>query len=131
MADIGDGATFTMSGWAGSIVSMNWTGVSRAAVDITHLGTSAAKDYMPGDLYDGGELEITMHRDPDVEPPFTAAAATGTVTHPVPAGSSSGATAAATMFLQNWDPGNIAVDELMLSTVTFKIKGALTFVNAS
>ena len=131
MADVGDGASFTMTGFTGDIISINNSGISRGVVDSTHLGTSAAKTFIPGDLYDPGEVELTVQHDPNEQPPFTASATTATITYPTPSGGASGATHAASGFVSSWDPGNIANDELMTSSVTVKWTGAITFTDST
>ena len=57
----GTGATFSFSGVAGDIVSINYSGMSRAAIDATHLGSLLVKEYIAASLYDGGEVSIEMN----------------------------------------------------------------------
>ncbi len=133
MADVGTGATITFgtSGFSASIISMEWGGLTREDVDTTHLGTTTAMTYIPGDLYDPGDLTITFQYDPDTQAPITAAAETITITYPIPSGLSSGATHAGTGYINSFTPGSLTVDELMEAEAVVKFSGAISFVDAS
>jgi len=126
MADIGDGATiaFTTSTFTGSWKTLQHTGVARASVDTTHLGTTTAKTYMPGDLYDPGEISGTLSYDPDDQPPYNGAAETITITFP------GGATMAATGFVTNFDEPSLENDVEMIASVTIKLTGSITWIDA-
>jgi len=55
--DVGTGATIGFStSFFATATSFSWSGVSREALDTTTLATTAAKTYMPGDLYDGASV---------------------------------------------------------------------------
>lgn len=120
--DIGNGGsvTFGTSSWSAAITNIEWGGLEREAIETTHLGTTTAKSFMPSDLYDPGDLTLTVNYDPNVPPPYTGAAETITVTYP------NGATYAGSGFIVSFTPGGMAVDELMEAEVKIKFTGAIT-----
>jgi hypothetical protein len=52
--DIGTGTTFTFSGFTMQLLSIAWDGVSRGAIDTSHMGTTGGRTKMPTDFYYGG-----------------------------------------------------------------------------
>jgi hypothetical protein len=133
MADEGSGATLTFgtSGTSLDVLTIQASGVSRAAIETTKLATTGGKTFMPGDRYDPGEISVSFQYNPNVRPPFSNAAETITVTYPVPAGSTNGATEASSGFVTQFDAGNCEGDTLMTGSVTIKRTGSITFTNAS
>lgn len=133
MADVSDGATLTFgtSGTSLSIRTLQHTGIGRAAAPTSHLGTSGGKTYIPGDTYEPGEITGTFLSDPDVQPPYTAAAETITITYPIPAGGASGATMAASGFVTNFDDAALELDQEMVGSFTIKLSGNLTFTDSA
>lgn len=133
MADEGSGATlvFGTSGTALDIMTIQAAGVSRVSIETTKLSTTGAKTYMPGDRHDPGEISVTFQHLPNIRPPYTNAAETVTITYPVPAGSTNGATEASSAFITQWDSGNCEGDSLMMGSLTLKRTGTITFTNAS
>ena len=129
MPDIGDGATiaFGTSSFTGSFKTLQHTGVSRASVETTHLGTSTAKTFMPGDLYDPGEISGSLSYDPDSQPPFSGATETVTLTVPLPAGGTTAAKVAAGWFITQFDDPSLENDNEMIASITVKLTGALTY----
>lgn len=79
---IGDGATITFatSNFSAYVDSISWTGYSREAVDMSHLGTTGGMPFTPSDMYDPGSLQISGHYDPSLTTPVEGAAETITVT---------------------------------------------------
>ncbi len=78
---IGTGTTVTFSGASGFVaqpLSINLEGQSRPAIDTTYLGTSTARTFVKGELYDAGTLRLGLAFDPTETSPI-AAGATGTV----------------------------------------------------
>lgn len=133
MSDIGDGATITFgtSSFTGEFKTLQHTGVSRASVPTTHLATSPAKTFMPGDLYDPGEISGVFAYDPDTQPPFSGVAETITLTFPVPTGKSTGATLAASGFITDFSEPSLETDTEMQANITIKLSGALTYTDAA
>ena len=83
-AIIGTGLTVTFqSGLFAEILSVSWSGVSRATIDATHMLVTGGMEYLAGSLYDPGTLEVELQMDnPDGAwiTMMTAAAETVTVT---------------------------------------------------
>lgn len=120
--DEGQGTTITFgtSGFSANVTNIDWTGVSRESIGNSHLGTTTAKTFQPGDLYDPGEVTLTIYHDPATTPPISAAAETITITYP------DANTRSASGFVTNWDPGSVTTDEMMESSITVKFTGAIT-----
>ena len=133
MADEGSGATLTFgtSGTSLDIVSIQAGGVTREALETSHLDTSTGKTFQPGDLHDPGEISVTWRYNPNVRPPYTASAETITITYPVPAGGSSGATEASTGFITSWDAPTLENDTIMDATLTIKRSGVISFTTST
>jgi hypothetical protein len=67
-ADIGTGTTCTFgtSVFAMNLTNVQLSGVERAAIKTTHLGTASNADtFVPGDLVDQGEIVLEGFFDPD------------------------------------------------------------------
>lgn len=130
MADVGTGAVITFGteadhAWAAEILSVNGGDISREVIETTHMGTTGAKRFMPGDLYDPGTLDVSVAFLPNDEPPITSAVQVITVTFPVPAGGGSGATFIASGFISNFSWA-VPLEDKMTADVTIKFTGAAT-----
>ena len=69
-AAIGHGTTITFAtGLFANIIDMDWSGIARAAIDSTHMGSGTNKTFLPGGTYDPGGLSATIQ--------FNTAAQTG------------------------------------------------------
>ena len=135
-ADIGTGATLTFaSGLFANIMSMNWNGVARPAVKTSHLLTTSADTFIPGDRYDPGGLALELQFQPDALGPTALISqlnqgTTGiTVTFPIPAGRSAGATMVGTGFLQDIDV-TVPDEALMTMSATLKYTGTVTMTTS-
>jgi len=125
MADTGNTATiaFGTSGFTANFQMIGGTEQERPSIPDSHLGTTTRDTFIPGDLFDPGEFESEYQFDPDDQPPISGAAETVTVTFPVPAGQSNGATLAGTGFVTKWKSADLRNNELMVATVTVKWDG--------
>lgn len=132
MADIGTGAsiTFGTSSWTGDIVDISGDGMSREAIDVSHLNTTDWKEFLPSDNTDPGSITLEILFDPDDEPPITSAKETVTVTFPLPAGMSTAATWASDAFVTDFSYG-VPYEDRMTASMTLKLSGEITFTNAS
>lgn len=120
MADIGTGTSITFSsGFMAEILSVNHSGISREAIDDTHMGTTTARSFQPSDLYDPGELSVELQFDEDTKPPIDGATETITVTFP------SGATWAADGFMTDFEYSD-PLEDKMTATATLKFTGDIT-----
>ena len=72
--DVGTGAYLrvgTSSGsggsadsWVVEINDISHSTIELPVIDTTHLGTTTARSFIPGNLYDPGEATFTIHLDP-------------------------------------------------------------------
>ena len=110
-------------------MSIGASGISRESIETTHLGTSAARTFIPSDLYDPGSLEVAFQLDSttplttmQVETILTTAAGTFTVT--MNEGGQWDGSGFVTDF--SWD---IPLEELATGTFTLKCTGGITTTN--
>jgi len=128
ISDIGTGTTvaFGTSGtsMAYRIESVNLDGITREAIRTSHMGTTTAHTFMPGDLADFGELKLSVHYDSALGlPPINSAAETITIT--LPAGGTSTHTIVGSGFLTGLAI-NDPLEGLIMADMTIKYTGALT-----
>lgn len=125
---ISTGATVSFSsGFFGEMLNISWGSMERGAIETTHMGTAAGfKQFIPGNLFDPGELEIEFNFQAEKTPPFTGAAETITVTY-----NSDGAGATSTWsalgFLTKFE-SEAPVEEVMKGKATVKFTGPITIV---
>ena len=118
--ELGTGIAITFdSGFFAEIVSVNHTGLSRAAINSSHMGTTVAHTFTAAKLFDPGQLEVELHFDPDTRPPIDDAAATATVTFP------GGDTWAASAFMTDFEYTGPFEDK-MTARGTLKYSGNIT-----
>lgn len=126
----GNGVTiaFGTSSFTAEIVSFTPPGWSRESIETSHAGTTDAKTFMPADLVDYGELSMTIHFNPDLEPPVDGAAETITITF-----AGGGATWAFSGFMTAYEPGDAdgVGDEKIEADITVKVSGAITVTPAA
>lgn len=86
IGEIGTGAIIAFesapTAYFGKILNIEWGGISRPAVDISNFATTTARVFIPGDVYDPGELAVDMLCDPNQIPPIGKAAERITLTFP-------------------------------------------------
>jgi hypothetical protein len=102
------------------LLSVSWTGIERAAIDSSHMGTTGGRTFMPGDLYDPGEIVADVHLDTTDNPEITGNAGALTITFP------DAETWSASAFMTGFeftDP----LEDKMTATATFKASGSITF----
>jgi hypothetical protein len=130
--DIGTSATvtFATSGFTACIRDISVSGISREAVETTCMDTSNARTFIPGDLYDPGEVSMEILFNPDTDLPLNGAAEVITITYPLGTGETSAATLAGTGFLTAVD-WTVPLEDVMTASVTFKFTGELTFNDAA
>lgn len=121
--DIATGITLTAgtSGWSAEIVDINGPSLSRDAIDVTHQGSTNALDFSPADLYDPGELSLTVHFKPNALPPIDQANETWTIAWPA------GDTWAASGHMTGFSIG-APLNDKMTADVTIKFSGDVTVV---
>ncbi len=123
--DVGTGAAITFaSGYFGEITGFSMDGMERPSIDTTHLGTTNARTFIPGDLYDPGELAVELQFDTQTLPPFSATAETVTVTFPLTSGGTT-TTWAASGFLTSFNY-DVPLEDLNTASATVKLSGQVT-----
>jgi len=122
--DVGTGTTiaFATSSFTAELLALNGNDITRADIDVSHMGSTAYMEYQPGALVDGGSIDIEIGFDPDVQPPVSAAAETITITFPVASGNSSGATFVFTGYVNTWSFA-VPLEDRMTATATIKVDG--------
>jgi hypothetical protein len=122
VATVGTGTTITFdSGFFAEILSVTWSGISRPSIATSHMGTTTALTFVPGDLFDPGELSVELAFAPGTEPPWGDDAETVTVTWP----DAGDATWAASGFLTGFEATS-QLEERMTATATVKLSGDIT-----
>lgn len=123
-ADVGTATTivFATSAFSAEVMSLNGSDITREDIDVTHMGSTAWKEFQPSDLADGGAIEMEIHFDPDEQPPIAGAAETITITFPVPAGGAAGATFIFTGYVSSWS-WTAPLEEVMTAEITIKVDG--------
>lgn len=125
MAVITTGITITyQTGFLAEILDYNWSGIERVSIETTHMGTTGGRTYMPGTLYDPGEIQVELAFDPEESPvtPITAAAETVTVTY---ADTAPASTMEASGFMTNFEIQG-PLEDRMTATATLKLTGVIT-----
>lgn len=120
----GGSLKFSSTSYTCEIVSITPSGQKRAALDTTHLA-STAKTYMPGDLIDPGTLEVVIHYPPDTPPPFTAAE-NFILYFPKSGTQTTGASLTALGFISERSGPAVKVDEIMEQTITVQLSGVVS-----
>lgn len=120
--DTGLGTTIAFSSsFLARVQSMEISGIERAELESTTMASTAGgKTFLPGDLYDPGEMTVEMQFDTDAAPPITGAAETVTITWP------DLETWACSGFLKSISV-NVTPEEIMTATAVIKFTGAWTF----
>jgi hypothetical protein len=128
--DVGYGTSITYgSGFFAQITSIQWDGLGRRAIDVTHMASpNAYMAYMPSDLKDAGTITVEILFDPDdaVLARLSAAAETITITFAVPSGGSTAATWACSGFMIEMGNIRVPLDDRMEATVKLKLTGLPT-----
>ena len=131
-ADLGTGATVT---FANSSFNMNVTdisidGITRPAIKTSHLGTTTADTFVPGDLYDAGSITLQCQWDINKAIPYGSTAETITFAPPVAPGFMTAGSWVVVGFVT--DAGiQIPHEDLMTATVTLKITGTIATTSAT
>lgn len=121
---------FGTTSFVSFVDNIDTSGLSREALDTTHLATADAKTFQPTDLVDSGEIGLELHFDPDEFPPIDQPAEVVTITWPIPEGGAAGATWVFTAFMTNFD-ASAAVGEKMTASATLKVSGLIAQTNST
>lgn len=122
--DVGTAATvgFGTTVWVFEMVDLSWSGIERNFIDSSHLGTTVARTFIVGDLYDPGALTIQGHLDQNStgNPIVTSALETITLNFP------NAKTYSALGGLQSHEV-SVPLEDKMTVTAVVKFSGAITF----
>lgn len=132
LVDTGTGAAlvFTTTSWTAEIVEMNLSGLTRESIDVSHLASTGGRVFIPGDLYDPGELEVKFHYNNDSRPPFTGAKEIVQIKYPLAGTITTASNTKIDMFVT--EVGNtIPLEDKMEGTVKLKMSGTFTFSAAA
>jgi len=110
---------FGTSGFSADLLDVTPPGASREAIDVSHMGNSGFKEFIPSDLVDWGECKMTVGFDPATSPPISSAAETITITFP------DGTTWAFSGFMTGYEP-KAPMEDKMTGEVTVKVSGEPT-----
>ena len=130
--DQGYGTTLTAgtSSWSAQLTSLSVTGLSRAALDTTYMGSGASgtdhgnATFIPSDIIDAGSIEVEGFFSAGVLPPIDAVAETWTITFP------DTSTWAASGFMTDFSM-NAPFDEKMTFSATIKLTGACNITSVA
>lgn len=121
---IGTGTTITFgtSAFSADILDVSGPNLQRGSVDLSHMGTTTARTFVPTDLYDGGEVTFDILFDPaDALPPINGDAETITID---PAGVGATDTLQFSGFMTGFEYG-FPFEDRMTASVTVKVAGAV------
>lgn len=130
--DQGYGTTLTAgtSSWSAQLTSISISGISRAALDTTHMGSGASgtdhgnATFIPSDIVDAGSIEVEGFFNSGTEPPIDAAAEQWTITFP------DTSTWVCSGFMTDF-AANVPFDEKMTFSATIKLTGACNITNSA
>lgn len=118
---IGTGTTLTYLSASHEILTLDVGGMANVAINTSHMGTTSAHTFIPGNLYDPGEVTIEIQHDAAEQPKILAASAnTLVITF------SDSSTMTGSCFVTAWDI-NATNEGLNTATVTLKASGAWAF----
>lgn len=125
-AKVGTGTTivFGTSSVTAEYLSVTGSGNhGRTDIDISHLGSTGYRQYIPGTLLEGGEFTLNMHFDGTEAIPVTAGTETITI---APGGNTAtGTTISFPGYVKSFSP-TITLEEKMTADVTIKVAGTIS-----
>ena len=132
MSDTGTGTTivFGTSAFTAELLSVTSGGVSRGSYDTTHMGTTGSMTKSPLALVDEGTVDIEFNYDPDEQPPISGVTETVTITFPIPAGDSAGATLVGSGFITDFS-WSAELEEKMTASATLTWAAAPAWTDAA
>lgn len=124
MADKGTGSTiaFGTSSYDANITGISIGGEEVPVIDVTHMGSTAYREKIFGDLVEPPEITVEILWDPNKIPPVSAAVETVTITFPLPDGGITAANIAGTAKIISWE-NETPLEDKMVGTYTIKFDG--------
>ncbi len=124
MADTGNGATFTRSGFTVDIVSISIGDQTIDLLDTSTIATTGFAEKIAADLADAGEFTIEYLFDAtDADVTLGGAAVSSTITFPLVGGSGTAATLAGTAICTTKKFPDLMNNELQMGSSTFTWDG--------
>ena len=125
----GTGASITLAttGVTLSATSIQSQGVTWASIDSTHLGTTTAKTFLRGELYDPGTITVNFITEPEDMDTLMGCADSETIT--ITYSNTNTTTEASSGFVQSIDPSTNEVDALVAGSLTIKRTGSITWTD--
>jgi len=122
MAENATGLTITMdTGFMAEILSVTGPGGERISIPTSHMGTTVAHTFIPGDLVDWGEVQVELAFVPKTRPPIDDPAETISLNFP----DSTASVWSFSGFLTNFEPTG-ELEARMTATCTIKVSGDVT-----
>ena len=124
----GASITFASTGCTLLATSIQSQGIAWEAIPTTHLGTTNAKTFIRGDLYDPGTITVNFLTEPEnLDTLLSNAAASETITITYP--DTGAATEASSGFITSIDPATSEVDTVVQGSLSVKRTGVITFTD--
>jgi len=122
MSNLGTGTTITFdTGFFAEVTDIRPFSAERPSIDMTHMGSTPAREFDPGDLVDWGEVTIEMHYFPGTRPPIDDAKASCVITF----ADSAATTLTFNAFMTNFEP-RAPLEDKLVATARLKIDGDIT-----
>lgn len=122
-AEVGTGTTITFaSGFFAEVLSIAGPSGSRVSLQTSHMGTTTAHTFVPGDLVDWGEMTVEMHYVAGEDPPIDDVVESVTITFP----DSASSTLSFDGFMTGFEITN-TLEEIITASATIKATGDVTF----
>jgi hypothetical protein len=122
MAEIGTGTSISYAtGFFAEILDVSPPGASRESIQTSHMGTTVAHTFLPGDLVDWGELVVEMAFIASTAIPIDNAAEAIVISFP----DSASSTWTFNGFMTGFE-ASVPLEERMTATATVKVTGDVT-----
>lgn len=122
-AKVGTATTvvFATSAFAANIMSVDGSGIEeRPSIKTSHMGTTDADTFIPGDLVDGGEYTLEIQWTGEDDPP------TGGVAELITINWAGTLTSSSFSGFMTSCSESIPLEEMMTATCVLKVAGAIT-----
>ena len=129
MSEIGHGTSMTFGTFVAEINNLGGPSIAQDSVETTHLGTVGRWREFCFGLKDAGEVTLDVNFSPDTDVPL-GEQSTLEISWSLPEGQATNATWSADAFLTGYEPDAV-VDDRLSASVTFKLSGAITFVDSA
>ncbi len=111
---------FGTSSFTAELLGLDGNDISREDIEVTHMGSTNYKEFIPSNLVDGGAVDMEILWDPDNQPPVVGVAETITITFP--SALAVGAKLVFTGYVNSWSWG-APLEDKMTANFTMKVDG--------